>query len=134
VAREARALSNQDLKRVTVDTTVQPMTITFPTDAKLLHAAIHGLSRLATQHGRQLRQSYRLSDRAHLRRQEYRGHDAQNPGRIFISRQKHGVFGIIRRELRHRSAIAPIIGHLKADGHLGVATSKAAPVMRPSGG
>jgi transposase, IS5 family len=30
-----------------------------------------------------------------------------------------GVFGIIKRELRHRSAIEPVIGHLKADGHLG---------------
>ena len=49
----------------------------------------------------------------------YRGHDAQNPRRIFISGQKRGVFGVIRRELRRRSAIEPIIGHLKADGHLG---------------
>ena len=30
--------------RVTVDTTVQPKNITFPTDAKLLHAAIKGLN------------------------------------------------------------------------------------------
>jgi IS5 family transposase len=49
----------------------------------------------------------------------YRGHDAQNPRRIFISGQKRGVFGVIRRELRRRSAIEPIIGHLKAEGHLG---------------
>ncbi|MEY9460448.1 IS5 family transposase [Bradyrhizobium ottawaense] len=49
----------------------------------------------------------------------YRGHDAQNPRRIFISGQKRGVFGVIKRELRRRSAIEPIIGHLKADGHLG---------------
>jgi IS5 family transposase len=47
----------------------------------------------------------------------YRGHDAQNPRRIFISGQKRGVFGVIKRELRRRSAIQPIIGHLKADGH-----------------
>src|SRR6185503_1000613 len=43
VAHEAGALRSQDLKRVTVDTTVQPRAITFPTDAKLLHAAIKGL-------------------------------------------------------------------------------------------
>ena len=49
----------------------------------------------------------------------YRGRDAQNPRRIFISGQKRGVFGVIKRELRRRSAIEPIIGHLKADGHLG---------------
>jgi len=42
-----------------------------------------------------------------------------NPRRIFISGQKRGVFGIIKRELRRRSAIEPVIGHLKAEGHLG---------------
>ncbi|MGY4501379.1 hypothetical protein ACVWYH_005310 [Bradyrhizobium sp. GM24.11] len=35
----------------------------------------------------------------------YRGHDAQNPRRIFISGQKRGVFDVIKRELRRRSAI-----------------------------
>src|SRR5207249_12047738 len=50
----------------------------------------------------------------------YRGHDAQNPRRVFISGQKRGVFGVIKRELRRRSAIEPIIGHLKVDGHLGL--------------
>src|SRR5258707_4519794 len=49
----------------------------------------------------------------------YRGHDAQNPRRVFISGQKRGVFGVIKRELRRRSAIEPIIGHLKTEGHLG---------------
>lgn len=34
----------------------------------------------------------------------YRRHDAQNPRRVFISRQKRGVFGVIKRELRRRSA------------------------------
>ncbi|MGY3647658.1 hypothetical protein ACVWW2_002949 [Bradyrhizobium sp. LM4.3] len=58
VAHEAGALRGQDLKRVTVDTTVQPKAITFPTDAKLLHAAIKGLNRLARKHGVRLRQSY----------------------------------------------------------------------------
>jgi IS5 family transposase len=49
----------------------------------------------------------------------YRGHDAQNPRRVFIAGQKRGVFGVIKRELRRRSAIEPVIGHLKAEGHLG---------------
>jgi IS5 family transposase len=49
----------------------------------------------------------------------YRGHDTVNPRRIFISGQKRGVFGVIKRELRRRSAIEPVIGHLKAEGHLG---------------
>src|SRR5262252_3832487 len=49
----------------------------------------------------------------------YRGHDATNPRRVFLSGQKRGVFGIISRELRRRSAIEAVIGHLKNDGHLG---------------
>ena len=41
-----------------MDTTVPPKAITFPTDAKLLHAAIKGLNRLARRYGVRLRQSY----------------------------------------------------------------------------
>ena len=44
---EGGARRMRDLKRVTVDATVQPKAITFPTDAKLVHAAIKGLNRLA---------------------------------------------------------------------------------------
>jgi transposase, IS5 family len=264
VAHETGALRTRDLKRVTVDTTVQPKAITFPTDAKLLHAAIKGLNRLAGKCGVRLRQSYlRIAKRAammasryahakqfkrhhrqlrllrsrlgriirdirrkiagrpelaaafegplaravQIRSQQqrqrgwklysfhapevecigkgkasapyefgvkasivttnacapggqfvlhakalpgnpydghtlgsvidatekltgcaierayvdkgYRGHDTANPRRVFISGQKRGVFGIIKRELRRRSAIEPIIGHMKIDGHLG---------------
>src|SRR5471032_1479716 len=263
VAHASGALRTRDLARVTVDTTVQPKNITFPTDAKLLHAAIKGLNRLARRHGVRLRQSYiRVAKRAAMmagryahakqfnrqRRQlrilrtrlgrlirdirrkiaghepveaafesplsrasqirsqrqrqrgwklysfhapevecigkgkasapyefgvkasivttnarapggqfvlhakalpgnpydghtlravikdterltgreierayvdkGYRGHDAQNPRRVFISGQKRGVFGAIKRELRRRSAIEPVIGHMKAEGHL----------------
>jgi IS5 family transposase len=49
----------------------------------------------------------------------FRGHDTPNPRRIFISGQKRGVFGVIKRELRRRSAIEAVIGHMKTDGHLG---------------
>ena len=58
VAHQSGALRTRDLARVTVDTTVQPKNIAFPTDAKLLHAAIKGLNRLARHHGARLRQSY----------------------------------------------------------------------------
>jgi transposase, IS5 family len=46
----------------------------------------------------------------------YRGHDVENPHRIFISGQKRGVFGTIKRELRRRSAIEAVIGHMKGEG------------------
>jgi IS5 family transposase len=264
IAHESGALRTKDLKRVTVDTTVQPKAITFPTDAKLLHAAIKGLNRMAKKHAVRLRQSYvRVAQRAammagryahakqfkrhhrqlrllrtrlgrlirdirrkiagqedieaafeaplshasQIRSQQqrqrgwklysfhapevecigkgkasapyefgvkasivttnartpggqfvlhakalpgnpydghtlraviedtqkltgceierayvdkgYRGHDAPHPRRVFISGQKRGVFGAIKRQLRRRSAIEPLIGHLKAEGHLG---------------
>jgi IS5 family transposase len=264
LAHETGALRTRDLKRVTVDTTVQPKAITFPTDAKLLHAAIKGLNRLARQSGVRLRQSYlRIAKRAammagryahakqfkrhgrqlrllrsrlgriirdirrkiegrpeleeafqyplaragQIRSQQqrqrgwklysfhapevecigkgkasapyefgvkasivttnarapggqfvlhatalpgnpydghtlgavidatetltgctierayvdkgYRGHDTVNPRRVFISGQKRGVAGVIERELRRRSAIEAVIGHMKAEGHLG---------------
>ena len=65
VAHQSGALRTRDLARVTVDTTMQPKNITFPTDAKLLHAAIKGLNRLARRHGVRLRQSYvRLAKQA----------------------------------------------------------------------
>lgn len=264
LAHASGALRTRDLARVTVDTTVQPKNITFPTDAKLLHAAVRGLTRLASKHGVRLRQSYRriakraammagryahakqfkrhhrqlrilrirlgrlvrdirrkiagqqeleaafqwpLSRADQIRSQQqrqrgwklysfhapevecigkgkasapyefgvkvsivttnrrapggqfvlharalpgnpydghtlrnvikntqaltgreiervyvdkgYRGHNTDNPRRVFISGQKRGVFGAIKRELKRRSAIEPVIGHMKTDGHLG---------------
>ena len=86
VAHASGALRAGDLKRVTVDTTVQPKNISFPTDAKLLHAAIRGLNRLANKHGVRLRQSYlRIAKRA-----------AMMAGRYAHAKQ----FNRHRRELR----------------------------------
>jgi len=48
----------------------------------------------------------------------YRGHDADK-SRVFLSGQKRGVTPTIRREIRRRAGIEPVIGHLKSDGHLG---------------
>ena len=57
IAHDTGALKPRDLARVTVDTTVQPKNVTFPTDAKLLETAIQQLGKLATRHGVPLRQS-----------------------------------------------------------------------------
>src|SRR5215212_9571390 len=48
----------------------------------------------------------------------YRGHD-YDKDRVFITRQRRGLTPTIKRELRRRSAIEPMIGHMKADGRLG---------------
>ena len=79
-----------------------------PYDGHTLRAVIEGTQRLT---GREIERAY--VDKG------YRGHDAPHPRRVFISGQKRGVFGVIKRELRRRSAIEPVIGHMKAEGHLG---------------
>jgi transposase, IS5 family len=51
----------------------------------------------------------------------YRGHKA--PGvkglLVYTSGQKRGVTDQIKRELRRRSAVEPVIGHLKEDHRMG---------------
>jgi Transposase domain (DUF772) len=79
-----------------------------PYDGHTLRTAIEDTQRLT---GRQIERAY--VDKG------YRGHDAPKPRKVFISGQKRGVFGIIKRELRRRSAIEPLIGHMKEEGHLG---------------
>jgi len=58
VAHDTGALKKSDLARVSVDTTVQPKNVAFPTNAKLLETAIRQLGKLAKAHGVALRQSY----------------------------------------------------------------------------
>ncbi len=51
----------------------------------------------------------------------YRGHNApqEHKFRVFISGQKRRVTEQIKRELRRRSAVEPVIGHLKAEHRMG---------------
>ena len=120
VAHEAGALRTKDLKRVT-GTHVQPKAISFPTDAKLLHAAISGLARLARKHGVKLRQSYqRIAKRA-----------AMMAGRYAHAKQ----FNRHHRELRLlRSRLGRIIRDIgrKIEGQPALAEAFAAALSRAS--
>jgi IS5 family transposase len=51
----------------------------------------------------------------------YRGHNApaEHKFRVFISGQKRRVTEAIKRELRRRAAVEPVIGHLKSDHRMG---------------
>jgi transposase, IS5 family len=49
----------------------------------------------------------------------YRGHDYDQPLGVFRSGQKRGLTPRIKRSLRRRSAIEPVIGYMKEDGRLG---------------
>src|SRR6202049_4152849 len=65
-------LKPRALARVSVDTTVQPKNITFPTDAKLLNRAREKLVKLAKKLGVELRQSYmRVGKFALIKHQRY---------------------------------------------------------------
>jgi transposase, IS5 family len=65
VAHKTGAIESKDLKRVVVDTTVQPKAIAHPTDARLTLRAIEKLVALAKAEGVSLRQSYlRVGKRA----------------------------------------------------------------------
>ena len=121
VAHASGALRSKDLKRVTVDTTVQPKNITFPTDAKLLHAAIKGLNRLANKHGVRLRQSYlRVAKRA-----------AMMAGRYAHAKQ----FNRHREQLRLlRTRLGRLIRDIgrKIAGHQDIEAAFALPLARAS--
>jgi IS5 family transposase len=49
----------------------------------------------------------------------YRGHKHAKKHRVFMSGQKRGVTAAIKRELKRRSVVEPLIGHLKNEGRLG---------------
>ena len=49
----------------------------------------------------------------------YRGHNYPNRFKVWISGQVRRVTKAIRREMRRRTAIEPVIGHLKQDHRMG---------------
>jgi IS5 family transposase len=72
VALKTGAMKPPDVRRVIVDTTVQPKNVMFPTDAKLVHRARERLVGLAKTTGVDLRQSYvRVGKRALIKHQRY---------------------------------------------------------------
>ena len=77
-----------------------------PHDGHTLENALHQVERL-TGHG---------PERCYVDL-GYRGHDVTDVI-VFKARQKRGVTNSIRRELKRRNAIEPIIGHMKSDGLL----------------
>lgn len=49
----------------------------------------------------------------------YQGHNYERKNHVFKSGQKCGVTASIKKELKRRSTVEPLIGHLKNDGRLG---------------
>jgi IS5 family transposase len=121
IAHDTGALNKRDLARVTVDTTVQPKNITFPTDAKLLETAIRQLGKLAKAHDVPLRQSYaRLARRA-----------AMMAGRYAHAKQ----FKRMNRQIKFlRTRLGRVVRDIrrKIDGDEGLQTTFAAALGRAS--
>lgn len=49
----------------------------------------------------------------------YRGHNHPEKFRVWISGQARRVTAVIKREMKRRAAIEPLIGHLKAEHRMG---------------
>jgi len=74
---KSRTVKPADLKRVTVDTTVQEKAVAFPTDSKLLNRSRVRLVKLCRKHGIVLRQSYARKGPEALFRTNRYGHARQ---------------------------------------------------------
>jgi IS5 family transposase len=83
-----------------------------PYDGHTLHEALEQVEILTDQ-----RPEFAFVDRG------YRGHGVENV-KVFISGARRGVTRTIARLLRRRSAIEPMIGHMKTDGRLTRSTLK----------
>ena len=77
-----------------------------PFDGHTLQGALDQTTRLT---GRRAKRCY--VDRG------YRGHGVTKTT-VFISDQRRGVTPTIKKELKRRSAVEPVIGHMKTDGKL----------------
>ena len=49
----------------------------------------------------------------------YRGHDYEGQAQVILAGRRRGLTPTMKRELKRRSAIEPMIGHAKTDGRLG---------------
>lgn len=78
-----------------------------PFDGHTLAGALKQISRVAGV----------IPERCYVDR-GYRGQGVDETA-VFISGQRRGVTPTIKRELRRRSAVEPVIGHMKEDGKLG---------------
>ena len=87
VGLQSGAVRESSLERITVDTTVQPKAVAFPTDSRLYNRSRERLVMLAAEHGIALRQSYcRLGPQALL-----------NAGRYLHARQGKRAMREIRK-------------------------------------
>ncbi len=106
-AIESKAVKARDLKRVTVDTTVQEKAIAFPTDSRLYNRARERLVRLAKAHRIPLRQSYvRVGPRLLFKNNRY-GHARQLRRQRRTTAKLKTVLGRVYRDIERQLAKQP---------------------------
>jgi hypothetical protein len=115
IALETEMVKPSSLERVTVDTTVQSKAIAHPTDSRLYLKALLTLvgqaKKAEAMTGVPIERFY--TDKG------YRGHDYDGDAKVMLSGNKRGLTPTMKRELKQRSAVEPMIGHAKNDGRLG---------------
>ena len=104
VAKRAGLLKKSALKEVIVDTTVQEKNISYPTDGKLINKAREHLVDEAKREDISLRQSYKIKGKKEKAQSVVPG-KAKDKG--------------MKRFLKRRSSIEPVIGHMKQEHRLG---------------
>jgi IS5 family transposase len=90
----------------------------FVLHAKALHGNPYDGHTLAPAVADLKRQTGIAAERIHVDK-GYRGHSYANRFKVWISGQVRRVTKSIRREMRRRAAIEPVIGHLKEDHLMG---------------
>jgi transposase, IS5 family len=101
-AKRERALTESEIKRVNVDTTVQEKAVAFPTDARLYHKARRALVRAATAAGINLRQTYVRLGKQALARQGRYAHAKQMKRARRETRRLRQYLGRVMRDIRRK--------------------------------
>ena len=101
---DSKTIKRNDLKRVTVDTTVQEKAVSFPTDSKLLNRSRERLIKLCRKHGVTLRQSYARKGPEALMMANRYGHARQMRRMRRQVRKLRTYLGRVVRDIERKTA------------------------------
>jgi IS5 family transposase len=117
IGLESATIEAKDLKRITVDTTVQEKAVRFPTDSRLCHKAREELVKTAHRWGITLRQSYaRKSKQALFLTNKYMAARQMARGRK-TARKVRNYLGRVMRDLE-RACEKGLISKRRIEGEL----------------